>query len=304
MSQHPLPNLVIAGTVKAGTTSLFSYLSDHPQICGSRVKETCYFLPLRYGKELSAIETYAKHFSHCASHKYRLESTPGYFEGGKRVAARMSSVLDDVKVIIILRDPIDRLRSFFSWQKAQVNLPRELDFATYIEECSAIPEDQRNLQTNDPYWGVEGGRYIRYLPEWFEVLGRKRLMVLFFDALKNDPRQVATDIAAWLDIDLDGLLERQPQRDNATVHYRNAWLQRIAIAANKYTEPLGRKFPNAKRGIRSAYYAINASQASNLPSREDLKKASGLYEEDNRKLATFLAAQGYINLPKWLSRCQ
>ena len=49
MTEPRLPNLVIAGVPKAGTTSLFNYLAQHPDICPSDVKETRYFEPLRYG---------------------------------------------------------------------------------------------------------------------------------------------------------------------------------------------------------------------------------------------------------------
>jgi hypothetical protein len=154
MSDCRLANLVIAGTVKAGTTSLFRFLAGHPDICGSRVKETCYFLPVRYGGDLPPVGDYARQFEHCGSRKYRLESTPGYFEGGRRVAERMNEMLDGVRIIIVLRDPVDRLRSFYSYQKAQVNVPKNLKLAEYIDQCESIPEDRRGLQENDSYWGV------------------------------------------------------------------------------------------------------------------------------------------------------
>jgi hypothetical protein len=302
MNGRKLPNLVIAGTVKAGTTALFRYLAAHPQICGSKVKETCYFLPLRYGKELSPIEQYTNQFSHCGSERYRLESTPGYFEGGKKIATQIDSTLDNARVIIMLRDPVDRLRSFYSYQKAQVNLPKDLDFSTYIEECNAIPEQIRCLQESDSYWGVDGGRYIRYLPEWYEVFGRKRLLVLFHDRLKSDPESLAKEIAAWLDIDYGDFEGRRPPRDNVTVPYRSAWLQRIAISANRYFEPISMRFPSLKRAVRNVYYAFNSSQAMSPPAATELARASKLYEEDNKELAAFLSVQGYQDLPQWLAK--
>src|SRR3954463_13629169 len=85
MPERRLPNLVIAGVAKAGTTSLFNYLAQHPDICASDVKETRYFEPLRYGEVLPPIESYTAHFRHRQGERYALEATPTYFYGGRDV---------------------------------------------------------------------------------------------------------------------------------------------------------------------------------------------------------------------------
>ena len=83
-----LPNLVIAGVGKAGTTSLFWYLSQHPDICASHEKEIRYFAALTEGgSELPPLESYAAHFRHCRGERYALEASPQYFHGGARVVA-------------------------------------------------------------------------------------------------------------------------------------------------------------------------------------------------------------------------
>ncbi len=74
-TNNKLANLIIAGVNKAGTTSLFYYLSAHPEICGSKDKETCYFLPLLYDQQVAPISEYEKQFSHCESERYRI----GYY---------------------------------------------------------------------------------------------------------------------------------------------------------------------------------------------------------------------------------
>src|SRR5688572_22585305 len=90
-----LPNLVIAGVPKAGTTSLFSYLTQHPEVCGSDVKEPRYFNPLRLGSELGPIEDYAAHFGHCAGQRYAMEASPGYSYGGGPLARGLREALPD-----------------------------------------------------------------------------------------------------------------------------------------------------------------------------------------------------------------
>src|SRR5688500_8554449 len=59
-----LPNLIIAGVPKGGTTSLFRYLAQHPDICAARNKELRYFDAVRYGEPVAPLSSYAEHFGH------------------------------------------------------------------------------------------------------------------------------------------------------------------------------------------------------------------------------------------------
>ena len=129
LNKTRLPNLVIAGVVKGGTTSIYSYLSRHQDICCSTVKETCYFSffrynhwDSRYSNTTEPFKQYQGYFSHCENQKYVMEATPGYFEGGSKLATAMKETLgDNIKVIIFLREPISRIRSFFKYKKASLN---------------------------------------------------------------------------------------------------------------------------------------------------------------------------------------
>src|SRR5688572_28049600 len=130
--QKKLANLIIAGVNKAGSTSLFHYLSAHPAICGSRDKETCYFLPVLYNEPLAPISRYESQFSGCGPSRYRLEATPGYITGGKRMVETISETLGSVKIIIILKEPVDRLVSFFKRKKATLKLPLDMTLGDFI----------------------------------------------------------------------------------------------------------------------------------------------------------------------------
>ncbi|MBA2561058.1 MAG: hypothetical protein H0V07_14455, partial [Propionibacteriales bacterium] len=82
---------------KAGTTSLFDYLGQHPEVCPSDVKELRYFSPLRYGEETAPITTYSAHFDSCTQQKYAMEATPGYFYGGAALARGMRVACPSVR---------------------------------------------------------------------------------------------------------------------------------------------------------------------------------------------------------------
>jgi hypothetical protein len=114
-----LPNLLILGVPKAGTGSLFSYLRQHPDICPSTEKEVGFFSPLlKPNGVLPNVESYREYFAHCSSERYRLEATPNYCLGHDRVLQAIKRTLRDPRIIITLRDPVDRLWSAYTFQRS------------------------------------------------------------------------------------------------------------------------------------------------------------------------------------------
>lgn len=137
-----LPNLIIAGVGKAGTTSLFSYLSKHPDICTSNIKETHYFSPLIDDKELQPIDDYKKYFCHCDDHRYILEATPRYFYGGVKVARAIYERLGPIKIILVFRDPVNRLFSFYKHLKGTAWIPKSISFDEYVRLCNGLSKEK------------------------------------------------------------------------------------------------------------------------------------------------------------------
>src|SRR6185436_4887174 len=133
MHELKLPNLIIGGVHKAGTTSVFTYLSMHPAVCGSSIKEIGFFMPLKYGKQIPSMEEYSKYWQHCAGEKkYLLEASPSYIYGKDVIADRIQKELgNDVKMIFILRNPADRLFSFYERKKANTYLGRNVSFKEF-----------------------------------------------------------------------------------------------------------------------------------------------------------------------------
>jgi hypothetical protein len=295
------PNLIIAGTVKGGTTSLFSYLSTHPDVCASKVKETCYFLPYRYGGEVRPWGEYIRLFSHCQKEKFVLEATPGYFDGGTVLAGALKETLgNDVHIIITLRNPTDRFISFFYYHRAQLNLPADISAASYLALCREMPPELRCQEKNDAFWGVDGGRYVEYLPAWFEAFGEQRTRVVFFEDLAADPRKTMLVLAQWLDIDPAPFARPSYDIENRTVPYRLRAIHKTAISINKRLEPILRRFPKAKKTARLLYYAIN-SAGGQPPVSNDLRESlDRIYVDDNERLSRFLKSKGYDALPSWL----
>jgi len=297
-----IPNLVIAGTVKGGTTSLFRYLAIHPDICASKRKETCYFLPLRYGTDLHPWAEYERMFEHYRAQRYVLEATPGYFEGGEKLAKGINARLgNDIRVIITLRNPAERLISFFRYKQAQLQLSKDLGLDAYIKMCMSMPIADRRQEENDGFWGVDGGRYMQYLPDWFSVFGKDNVKVVFFDSIEKEPRLVMMELCNWLGLDSSLYLNTNFTIENQTVQYRYAWLHGIAIKLNRRSEMALRIFPSVKRLVRRVYYRLNGSSGNRELHLSHDRALDGLYADDNHALAAFLIEQGYNNLPAWLA---
>lgn len=295
-----LPNLIIAGVVKGGTTSMFKYLSAHPDICVSNIKETCFFHGLRYGHDLEPLSLYESYFSHCTNQRYIAEATPSYFEGGRALAEGLKNTLGgDLKIVIFLRDPVDRLISFFKFKKSMLEIPQDILFEDYIARCESMNPEEKKRRENNVWWGVDGGKYDIYLSDWFDVFGDK-LKVVFFDDMKSDARGLTMDLCHWLGVDPSIYETYKFEVENKTVSYKNPFLQRFALSVNKGLESYWRAHPELKSNLRSFYYSLNGKQHADVIDEGARKRLLDIYAPHNVSLRATLRAHGYTKLPAWL----
>jgi Sulfotransferase family len=296
-----LPNLIIAGVGKAGTTSLFSYLAQHPDICASRIKEANYFTPLRHGEELEPLETYAAHFSHCGRERYVMEATPVYFYGGRPLISALKNTLPDARVIVTLRDPSPRLWSYFRFMKTRLKIEREVSLDEYLELALQLRRrgmDRR--REHNAYWAFSSGFYSDYISDWFEAFG-SAFRVVFFEDLVENPRSVVTLLCDWLGIDQEPAEGFDYSPENRTVLYRSRTFQRMALAVNNRAEGLLRSHPGVKGPLRRLYYFFNRGHDDRAGFGPDARqRLDAIYSASNEKLAAQLTAQGYAELPSWL----
>ncbi len=163
-----LPNLVVVGGLKCGTTSLHHYLDLHPEVEMSRPKELNFFVD-----ELNwalGPEWYASHFSGGAP--VRGESSPHYtnrprFEG---VAERMRSLLADARLVYMVRDPIDRMLSHYLH-----NVGGGYDDRTLADAFADL---------DSAY--VSRSRYFFQLEPYLETFGGDRIEIVAREELKRD----------------------------------------------------------------------------------------------------------------------
>jgi hypothetical protein len=306
-----LPNLIIGGVNRSGTTSLFSYLSEHPQICPSKIKETDYFAPVLKGGTLPPIETYAAHFDTAKNSKYHMEASPRYIFGGTKIAKAIYQYLGPVRLIFVFRDPVARMGSYFQSMKRIGEVPLTMTFDEYT--ARALAELPAALAANpgkpvDVYQGsvftrgIFQGFYVDYLEEWYDVFPHT-IQVSFFEHLSQNPRDAVQELCSWLGVDASMYDSFEFTQENRSIRHKNQTLFKVASLINGKFEPFWRKHKNLKRWIRDVYCRMNEKQFGNITLSESLRtELERVYTSPNQRLVAMLSEKGYRNFPAWLPR--
>jgi hypothetical protein len=295
-----LPNFVIVGVSRAGTTTLFNALSAHRQVCASSTKETRYFQAVRYGERLDPVSHYEAFFRRCAGQPVTMECTPDYFYGGAPTARAIKAVCDP-RVTIILREPIERLISFFRFMQSRLQVPPDMTLTEYVARCQSVPDADMNRRSSNIYTGLWGGQYARQLPDWLETFAG-RYDVYFFDDLVADPMTLLADQCRRLGIDPAGT---QPAADaeNTSAGYRSPTAQRVAAVAAKRSRAVFRRYPGLYTQARRAYEAVNQRPTFQTPIPETARREiSAIYQPWNELLGQQLRDAGHDRLPSWLAQ--
>ncbi|MSO38290.1 MAG: hypothetical protein EXQ69_08585 [Acidimicrobiia bacterium] len=290
---------LIAGVNKAGTTSLFVSLSEHPDVAQSSVKETRFFQPARYGKPVPPSTEWEAYFS-VSPNTVRLEATPSYFYGGRKVATAILERIEQPRVILLFREPVARALSFFDYQKVRLRFASDMTLDRYLTEADRLGAADFDDPDNEKYMAVRGGRYADWLGEWWDVLGQSNVKVVFFENLVANQATALTDIAQWLELDPHRFPHDALRSENLTTGYKNKRMQQLALAGNDRFEKLLRRVPTVKRTLRSAYFKLNGrpmrAEVTDAM-REDL---ASRFEEPNKRLR-YQLTNANLALPPWLT---
>lgn len=184
-----LPNLIVIGAGKAGTTSLHYYLDQHPDIYMSKVKEPFFFQRDNWRQRLDWYETLFPKAS-----PVRGEASTSYsaFPVRPHVPERIRETVPDAKLIYMVRDPVDRLVAQYSQHRASGKETRPLEEA--VTSALRGGDDPVN-----PYLCMS--RYATQVERYLEHFPLERLMVIDLVDLQRDPRAVLRDAFAFLGVD-------------------------------------------------------------------------------------------------------
>ncbi len=201
---RPDPGFLIIGAQKAGTTSLHAYLSAHPEVSPSTVKEVHYFdLSYHRGRRW-----YRAHFRHLRPGQVVAGETSPYYLYHPLVPRRVADDLPDAKLIALLRNPVDRA---FSHHNHECALGFErLSFEQALEREPERLAGERERLVANPYLSsfahqhysyLDRGRYAKQLQAWFESVDSARMLVLSAEELFDSPAATLARAQAFLELE-------------------------------------------------------------------------------------------------------
>jgi hypothetical protein len=291
--------LLIAGVHKAGTTSLYTYLSWHPEVCASDIKETHFFSDDTYKKRYASYDLYFKTLS--SNNKILLDASPEYFYGKQTTINRIKSSIQKPKLIFLLRDPVDKIVSSFNHQKKNLLFPKDYSFDNFFNDYLKNNLHLENIDSQSNAHELLEGNYIDFLPVWYDNFNDEDIKIVFFDELRDNPKKVTQDISKWLDIDSVFYNNKIFTVENKSIKVKHEYLQRLAIIISKKIEPVIRRNYRLKLFLRKCYYILNEGKSENDNLKiKSLKQLKDFYREKNLELKKILILKGYNNFPEWL----
>ncbi|MGK2957164.1 MAG: sulfotransferase domain-containing protein [Acidimicrobiales bacterium] len=230
-----LPNFIVIGAGKAGTTSLWGYLREHPQIFMSEPKELNFFTTEHNWNR--GLAWYESHFDNAGNALAIGEVTGSYanwpnFDG---VPQRMFEILPDAKLVYVIRHPIERIVSAFKYMTLRGDEDKPMDEA---------------IRTNPMYLSVSS--YATQIEQFLKVYPKERLHVIVSEEMRDDRPATIKRVFEFLGVDSDvelEILKHEFNRTDRKLREPRALLRRVKTIPGY--KPLVNHLPNSLKQFGS-----------------------------------------------------
>ena len=289
-----LPSFVVVGAPKCGTTSLYHYLGQHPEVFLPARKELHYFSHDRLCANSAGPGDAHVLRSACATRS----EYEGYYTGAEGFAAvgdvspsylyyheaaeRMHEELEQARIVMILRDPVEKAFSHY------MHLVR--DNREPLTFCQALEaEEERTREGWAALWRYVGGsRYAGGVEHYLRVFGEERVLVLFQEELRADPTSCLGELFRFVGVDASF-------RPNTDTVYHRSGRPRSRLLADLVSKPgpvstLARVLlpPALRDRVRAAMQNLNTGQ-KDVMDDETRALLAREFRDDTRRLEALLA---------------
>ena len=199
---RPLPDFIIIGVGRAGTTALYSYLIQHPLIVAASTDNNESVADLHFFEYIISnnIQWYKSHFpiSFSKSNNHKNSFITGEYTSTymyhPHVPKRIFNLLPKIKLIVILRNPIDKAYSTYQ-QQFQFG-----EYTTSFEDFPELNSDNYDFENFVAQNIIRHGIYADYLETWLKIFDRKQILILNSNDLKKSTNETLHRVFKFLNI--------------------------------------------------------------------------------------------------------
>lgn len=283
----PAPNFFIVGAVKAGTTSLHAYLKQHPQVFMSEMKEPHYFSSFELMPEFDNFtpvirdsRAYQNLFVGSGGYRAVGEASPSYLCDAK-APERIRSAIPSAKIIISLRDPVQRAFSHYLMEYRQGRETRSFG--------EALEADRLRSEKG---WGVsfqyvELGLYAQQVERYLSVFGETKVLIILFEDLVRETPVVMRQVAEFLEIDHAAFPESTFERVHNPFEISRGRFARALLRFRPLRIWSKRWVPQGLRAVVRSRLLFTSGDKPRLDD-ESRRALRGLFDSDVKQLERIL----------------
>ncbi len=273
------PNLFLVGFQKCGSSSLFDYLIQHPEIQGTSKKETFALTDKsyeHYSSENSVMNenfSWDKYLDFGSNQKYYLEGSVCNFY--QKTALEYISNIPEAKVIFLIRNPLDRFSSAFNYYgRNGVYLKPGTSIQEFFEIAQNGNSDKEGVK-----FALDHGQYSKFIQEWESVLGKQNVLVLGMRELTKHTEAVGKKVAQFLSV--EDKFPNELNHKNKSLVVKNKRLHLILRAIANF-------FGVKNKKVIQKYRSISRKEAEKIELPEDLKtKLMKFYTEEFKAYGSY-----------------
>jgi len=271
-----MPTFLIIGAPKGGSTSLYHYVGQHPDVFTSAVKEPGFFWTYKTPGKVETLEDYQALFRGSEGFKAVGEGSPTYLSD-ENAPRLIKDLVPHAKLVAILRDPYERAFSQFVFLRLRGQESEE-SFLAAVEADNARPASERSNY-------VAQGLYHRNLTRYLSFFDRSQLKVVFLEDLEARPDEVVAEVFSFLEVDPSVGVDTSEKLTQSGVPRQKLvhWLLSDRNPVKQRLAPLlPKRVKKAVRQMRSA------NLDKQTMSRSDRQALAPHFEEDVDRLAQLL----------------
>ncbi|MGK7887811.1 MAG: sulfotransferase [Leptolyngbyaceae cyanobacterium] len=305
----PLPNFLIFGVQKAGTSSIYDYIKQHPQVYMSPIKETNFLeknwdlVDQERQRQINAerrargrhecidsFDKYQQLFDGVTTEIAIGEASPNYLFHADTSIPQIKRYVPDVKLIAILRNPVDRAYSDYL-----MHVREETGGHTLADQIAHFPDI--------PSFTIRKGFYSQQLSLFFQHFEAEKIKIYLYDDLCANPAGMLQDLYQFIGVDPTFQTDVSQRKQVAQVP-KSRWVNRLLRTRNPIRETASAMMKQilpeqSRQNLRSALLSLNSQdkKKASLLSESDRQKLLAIYHDDTLQLQTMLQR----DLSHWLT---